>query len=356
MEEATMAARTRKVTRSRIPLAKLRTDGGTQPRDHLDPEVVEEYRASYEAKRQLPPLVTVFDGKVHWLVDGFHRLAALQALGTKTAEVEVHRGTQVDAIWIAAGANQAHGLRRTREDKQRAISMALESAAKMSPQPSSRQIADHVGVDHKTIEKYRTSGGSGAGNWGIPQLKGGEAPSGPEVRVGQDGKSRPVGRRTEGPGVSEPAEAEDESTASTPVADELGHQITDPTVASAFVTWRPRVEAAVAQLRGLADEFAAFDQEQKAAKPRFREARSYDYARTIVVEELKQLAHNLAAQEPFCVCPYCQGAPRAADPLKRCKGCWGGGWMDKSGWENAPPEKRAEAKAGAKAGKEARHG
>ncbi len=337
-----MPQRTRKIATTTLPLSKLRTDGGTQPRGQLDPDVVTEYAAAYKAKAQLPPLVVFQDGAAYWLVDGFHRLEALRKNGARTAQVEVHRGTQTEAIWYAAGANQQHGLRRTNEDKQRAVVMALACATKMSPQPSSRQIAEHVGVDHKTVEKYRSQA----------TLRG-SSPDG-EERVRSDG--RRVGRVNQLSGDPPLEEAGAEEPPPSVVVDELGQEITEPAIADAFRTWQPLVAAAVAQLRGISAQFAAFDQEQKAAKSRFREARSYDYARTMVVEELKQLAHNLGAQAPFCVCPYCNGAPRAADPLKRCKGCWGGGWTDKSGWENAPPEKRAAAKASAKASKGARHG
>jgi hypothetical protein len=158
-----MSKSPRKPSTTTLPLSKLRTDGGTQPRGQLDPEVVAEYAASYQAKASLPPLVVFQDGATHWLVDGFHRLEALRTNGARSAQVEVHRGSQTEAIWYAAGANQQHGLRRTNEDKQRAVVMALDCATKMSPQPSSRQIAEHVGVDHKTVEKYRSQ----ATVWGI---------------------------------------------------------------------------------------------------------------------------------------------------------------------------------------------
>lgn len=52
------------------------------------------------------------------------------------------------------GVNQAHGLRRTNDDKRKAVMAALRhpKGAKMSD----TQIAEHVGVDVKTVGKYRS--------------------------------------------------------------------------------------------------------------------------------------------------------------------------------------------------------
>ena len=68
-------------------------------------------------------------------------------------ECEVHQGTLADAQWYSYAVNREHGLRRTNGDKERAVRAAL--AHPKSEGLSSRQIAEHVGVDEKTVRNYR---------------------------------------------------------------------------------------------------------------------------------------------------------------------------------------------------------
>ncbi len=57
-----------------------------------------------------------------------------------------------EAIWLASRANLTHGVRRTNEDKRRAVEMALSSkGASMSD----RAVAEHVGVTHPLVSKVR---------------------------------------------------------------------------------------------------------------------------------------------------------------------------------------------------------
>ncbi|MDP3001185.1 MAG: hypothetical protein Q8N47_27125, partial [Bryobacterales bacterium] len=68
-------------------------------------------------------------------------------------DCDIRQGTQEDAQWYSYSANQGHGLRRTTEDKQRAVKAALvhPKGAGMSDS----DIARHVGVDHKTVAAQR---------------------------------------------------------------------------------------------------------------------------------------------------------------------------------------------------------
>src|ERR1019366_2002836 len=102
----------------------------------------------------LNSLVVVFyDGTSYWLADGFHRVRAAEQAGFAEIACELHQGTQQDAQWYSFGANKTNGLRRTNDDKQRAVRAALTH-----PQGSGlsdRQIGSHVGVDHKTVGAWR---------------------------------------------------------------------------------------------------------------------------------------------------------------------------------------------------------
>jgi hypothetical protein len=138
--------------RMTIHLNVLRLDGDTQPRvKGIDQAVVDEYADAIDAGAFFPPLKAVHDGKTYWLYSGFHRHAAYRKAGITDVEVEVVEGTQKDAQWLSLAENQSHGLRRTNPDKRRAV----QTAIKLRHKESDRAIAEHVGVDNKTVAKVR---------------------------------------------------------------------------------------------------------------------------------------------------------------------------------------------------------
>lgn len=167
--------------RIKLPIAAIRIDGATQPRAQLDSETIEDYAAAMRAGVEFPPVTVFYDGAEYWLADGFHRVnAAGAAAGKKRIAAEVHQGTREDAQWFSYAANQSHGLRRSNADKQRAIRAAIEHAK--SKDLSDRQIAEHVGVDHKTVAAIRRPKDQSGE---IPHsFDGGETP-GPEERSGE---------------------------------------------------------------------------------------------------------------------------------------------------------------------------
>lgn len=108
-----------------IPIAKVRRDGGTQPRAALDAATVETYAETLVEGGKLPPVGLTYDGTDYWLWDGFHRAAAHERAGCDVIEADVTAGTRRDAVLLAVGANATHGLRRTTEDKRRAVMILL---------------------------------------------------------------------------------------------------------------------------------------------------------------------------------------------------------------------------------------
>ncbi len=168
----------------------IRVDGGTQPRAELLIEVMEDYAEQMLGGVEFPPITVFFDGKDYWLVDGFHRLGAHQRVRPNAAiEAEVIQGTQTEAQWYSLGANKTHGLRRTPEDRRRAVQAALRHPTGSAR--SDREIAEHIGVSHHTVGKYREQlqlepGGQFA------HLENGQSG---QKRKGRDGKDYPA-RRT----------------------------------------------------------------------------------------------------------------------------------------------------------------
>jgi hypothetical protein len=134
--------------------SKIRLNGGTQPRAALRVDVIGEYAELMKSGVDLPPLTVFFDGNDYWLADGFHRFAAARrAFPERPLECDVQQGTLADAQWFSYGVNKTHGLRRTNEDKERVVKAAL--AHRNAEHLSNVQIAEHCGVDEKTVRNYR---------------------------------------------------------------------------------------------------------------------------------------------------------------------------------------------------------
>ena len=136
-----------------LKITDIRTDGGTQPRVAMDPDTVAYYADAMREGVRFPPVVVFYDGTSYWLADGFHRRDAAFAAGFQEIDCEVHRGTQQDAQWYSYSANKGNGLRRSNDDKARAVKAAL-----MHPNAAgkgNREIARHVGVDESTVRGWR---------------------------------------------------------------------------------------------------------------------------------------------------------------------------------------------------------
>lgn len=136
-----------------IPVSRVRTDGGTQSRAGLNADTVNDYVEAIERGDQFPSIVVFFDGKEYWLADGFHRHAAYVAAGHEDISADVQQGSRRDAILYSVGANASHGLRRTNDDKRRAV-MVLLNDAEWSKW-SDRDIARQAGVSHPFVAKMR---------------------------------------------------------------------------------------------------------------------------------------------------------------------------------------------------------
>ena len=134
-----------------LKIADIRLDGNTQARVAIHQTTVDEYAEVLTAGGELPPVVVYFDGAAHWLADGFHRVHAHRSIGAVTVRSDVRDGTARDAQMHAYGANQAHGLRRTNDDKRKAVLGMLD----LVPDWSDRAIAKHVGVAHTMVAAVR---------------------------------------------------------------------------------------------------------------------------------------------------------------------------------------------------------
>jgi len=308
-----------------LPLDAIRLDGGTQPREKIDADVVHEYAERMREGDRFPRVSVYFDGTDHWLSDGFHRVKAAREAGLATIQAEVWEGTRDDAFWMSLGANKDHGLRRSNDDKARAVKAAL--AAK--PRLSDAAIADHVGVSDRMVAKYRAEM--------TPKV------SESAERVGRDGRrinTANIGKAKAVPAADPPLDPDDipldlpskpkggdpassGAPAAEAITDRLGHPI-EGKVAEAF-SRRHEIQAlmlAVSKVKSVVlKAIEAKDLLYADVNPSRFEA------------ECNNAYHQLKAALPYAACPYCRAAG--------CKACHGRGWVNEGVYERAPKELKA---------------
>ncbi len=335
-----------------INIRGIRTDGDTQARVSLNDPYVEELSAVVEAGEHLPPVVVFDDGKAKWLADGFHTIAAYLKAGKAKVPAKIRNGTQRDARLFAVGANYRHGLRRTNEDKRKAVLMVLaEEEWKFA---SDEWIAEKCRVSAELVARIRTKPDADTaaeaptsdilstsvnGSSSKTDAETLEEPAPPDPhegkRQGKDGKWRPARHRS--PPKAPPAEREPGDDTETEAASQNGQPDTDKaghaipaglSAAFAAVAKFEEADTHTRALQKLIDEIArnpGGEQLARCTKPVGPEGKTIHKT-----EELQALHRHLRSTRPHSVCPWCKGKGN-----KTCKGCSGTGWVTKTTWDGA---------------------
>lgn len=151
-----------------IPISSLQP--GDSPR--LTGENIDHIRALAESESILPPIIV--HRATMRIIDGMHRFQAAKMSGERDIEVRFFDGDEADAFVVSVQANIGHGLPLSLADR----TAAAERIVRSHPQWSDRMIASATGLAAKTVRGIRTR-------------VAGEATQ-TQVRVGSDGRSRPV--------------------------------------------------------------------------------------------------------------------------------------------------------------------
>ncbi|MFF4484393.1 hypothetical protein ACH4TQ_49045 [Streptomyces sp. NPDC021218] len=125
-----------------------------------------------EVEKSLPPIVVHRSTKR--VIDGMHRLYAARLKGRKEIAVEYFDGSERDAFLLAVEANMQHGLPLTLSDRREVAIHLLQTY----PGWSDSAIGEKAGLSSKTVAKLRQ------------ENTGENTPV--EVRVGRDGRARPL--------------------------------------------------------------------------------------------------------------------------------------------------------------------
>lgn len=123
-----------------------------------------------EIEGPLPPILV--DRRTLRVIDGMHRMMAAILRGNPTIEARFFDGVPADAFLHAVHANVAHGFPLSQADRRAAAGRIIDS----HPHMSDRAIAEVAGLGAKTVAglRRRSAGAQSA------------------VRIGRDGRVRPV--------------------------------------------------------------------------------------------------------------------------------------------------------------------
>jgi ParB-like chromosome segregation protein Spo0J len=141
-------------------------------------EVKYHVRKLAEAQDELPPIIV--HRETFRLIDGLHRLRALQMRGEKEVDVRFYDGDESASFVLAVQANVTHGLPLSLADRKAAATRII----RLYPAWSDRMIGSATGIAPKTVAQVRARAerelGRPAGH--DPQLDG---------TLGRDGRVRP---------------------------------------------------------------------------------------------------------------------------------------------------------------------
>jgi hypothetical protein len=115
-------------------------------------ETVKLYASHYENGVNMPPPEVWLVGERHLLVDGFHRMEALDLIHNHepyAVEVVLVVGTLEDALLRATEANTTHGRPLTKRDRDKAMGRYLSLSAK-----SYNEIGRILGVHASTVMRF----------------------------------------------------------------------------------------------------------------------------------------------------------------------------------------------------------
>jgi hypothetical protein len=120
----------------------------------------------------LPPLIV--HRPTMRVIDGAHRLRAAVSRGEQRIRVRYFDGDEYEAFILAVSANNAHGLPLSLAERSAAAGRILRAR----PEASDRAVACIAGISAATVRGLRTAEVG--------------APAADAVRVGRDGRTRPV--------------------------------------------------------------------------------------------------------------------------------------------------------------------
>ncbi len=295
-----------------LALADIRIDGGTQQRP-IDDGVVSRYMALIRAGDDFPknnPVDVVFDGKDHWLWDGFHRYHAYRKLGKNYIAASIDEGTQRDAIRCSFTANRDHGFPRQKGSiEAMLIDKIFPDEEWGGPEWTDEKLANFIGgiTKHFIVrarKKYKDD------------LKKAAEAAAEEAKTAQKKKDESASDTSES--------TDDAKEEAKPVKDSLGKVV--PKHLEEVFDRGGEIKDDITMLTKM---FRKVKEAQADNDPLYRHCK-LDQLKAAVAN----VKSNLRFTKPYAVCCYCCGDERNAE----CDACDGTGWLNETSYKAAPKE------------------
>jgi hypothetical protein len=137
-----------------LAIDELKLDPEIQARP-IDPRIVAEYAEQMAAGDVFPPVKVTSDGTVNYLTGGWQRVAAACQIGQASIRCKICEGDRRAALLASTATNARHGVRRSPEDKRRAVLKLLNDPE--WSRWSDREIARQCRVSHTFVAEVRAS-------------------------------------------------------------------------------------------------------------------------------------------------------------------------------------------------------
>lgn len=132
-----------------VALSKVVKDPNIFPRGKVDQDAVIRYRDAYELNETLPPII--LEKNTYRLLDGWHRVAALEEIGAEKVSVEFHEvPLGVAPLLYAAGLSSRHGVILSNREKSE-IAKRIYGADDETPIPT---ISQQLAVSERTVYNW----------------------------------------------------------------------------------------------------------------------------------------------------------------------------------------------------------
>ena len=144
-------------TTKTVRIADLLRDRRYQVRHGLDRATVSRYAAAMASGSGFPPVTVALVDGVPVLVDGWHRVEALQGIDRHDVEAVIVPATEQEAVWMAAKANITHGLPLRKAELRKVFQAYIRSQQHRKGRgiKSYREMAKELsGVTHNTVRNW----------------------------------------------------------------------------------------------------------------------------------------------------------------------------------------------------------
>lgn len=143
--------------REHVKITLIAKDASFQVRNKVSLPIVERYAKSMKAGTEFDPIKLANVEGMLILVDGWHRLAAIERLGGTHVYAEVKPANRQQAIWMAASANLQHGVPLKSSELRNVFRAYVTSRQHLQGKGqlrSYREIGAELGKGHTTIRNW----------------------------------------------------------------------------------------------------------------------------------------------------------------------------------------------------------